>query len=397
MRALLLTGLLCLPLPTHAETISQEIGRSGIAPTLKRLIELPLANDEEALATAMLTFLIAIEGTFQTRWSYGLTDRTGMVPLLRLPLDDNPAPLAFDPGVIRSIFTEANARLADARTFLARQVSPGSTLTISLGDLWFDVNSNAARDAGENLLDIAGPALLGWRWEGRDPATPAPVVSFDNADMAWTSAYAHLLMGICDLVLAYDPTEPITRILAARATMDGLGLVMPDMLLGGNTVPDSIDIIAIILASLDQTPDAPRMASAQQHFLAMIADNREFWARVETETDNVAEWLPNDRQQSALGLVLPPGTGVSWLAVLADAEAILTGKKLVPYWRFEGPAGVNVARLFTDPRPVDIPGWIQGWAAVPYLEPGPKVSPESWWAFESMVSGEAMLFSIFLN
>ena len=27
MRALVLTGLMCLPLPCHAETISQEIGR----------------------------------------------------------------------------------------------------------------------------------------------------------------------------------------------------------------------------------------------------------------------------------------------------------------------------------------------------------------------------------
>lgn len=397
MRALVLTGLMCLPLPCHAETISQEIGRTGIAPTLQRLIELPLADDAEGLATAMLKFLRAIEGTFQTRWSYGLTDRTGMVPLLRLPLEDNPSPLAFDPGAIRSIFVEANAKLAIAQRFLAPQLLADTTLTISLDDLWFDVNSNATRDAGENLLEIAGPALLGWRWEGRDPATPAPVISFDNADMAWASAYSHLLMGVCDLVLAYDPTEPITRIMAARATIDSFGVVNPDMLLGGDTVPDSIDIIAIILASLEQTPDATLMASAQQHFLAMIADNREFWARVETETDNAAEWLPNDRQQSGLGLVLPPGTGASWLAVLADAEAILKGEKLVPYWRFEGPAGVNVARMFTDPRPIDVPGWIQGWAAVPYLEAGPKISPENWWAFESLVAGEALLFSIFLN
>ncbi len=30
----------------------------------------------------------------------GLTDRTGMLPLLRLPLADNPNPAPFDPAAI---------------------------------------------------------------------------------------------------------------------------------------------------------------------------------------------------------------------------------------------------------------------------------------------------------
>ena len=46
--------------------------------------------------------------------------------------------------------------------------------------------------------------------------------------------------------------------------------------------------------------------------------------------------LPNDKQQSALGLTLPPGTGAVWLSVLEDAEALLKGTKLAPYWRQRG-------------------------------------------------------------
>lgn len=85
------------------------------------------------------------------------------------------------------------------------------------------------------------------------------------------------------------------------------------------------------------------------------------------------------------------------MGVLSDAEDLLNGKKLAPYWRFEGPAGVNVAKIFTDPRPIDVPGWIQGWAAVPYLEQGEQVSWQSLGRFSDLVSGDAMLFSLYLN
>ena len=160
---------------------------------------------------------------------------------------------------------------------------------------------------------------------------------------------------------------------------------------------DEVDLIAIVIATLQQTPDAARMTSAQAHFLAMIADNRRFWAAVALETDNAAEWLPNDKQQSALGVTLPPGTGAVWLAVLNDAEGLLKGTKLAPYWRQEGAAGVNIAKIFTDPRPADLAGWIQGWAAMPYLEKGPLVSAQNWSAFEQMMGGEAMMLSFYLN
>jgi len=30
-------------------------------------------------------------------------------------------------------------------------------------------------------------------------------------------------------------------------------------------------------------------------------------------------------------------------------------------------SGINVMKLFTEPRPVDLAGWIQGWAAMPYM------------------------------
>ena len=130
----------------------------------------------------------------------------------------------------------------------------------------------------------------------------------------------------------------------------------------------------------------------------MVAYNRVFWSRVAAETDNSGEWLPGGSQTSALGIVLPPETGTVWLGVLTDIEALLKGDLLAPYWRLDDQAsGINVARLFTEPAPVDLMEWIQGAGALPYIEQGRVMQGESWSRFEGMMGGEAMLMTLFLN
>ena len=55
MRAVTLALALALLAPTaHAETLSQEIGRTGIAPTEARLAALPTPTNEELFALAGL-------------------------------------------------------------------------------------------------------------------------------------------------------------------------------------------------------------------------------------------------------------------------------------------------------------------------------------------------------
>lgn len=390
--------LLCVAAPLHAETISAEIGSTGLAATETRLAALPAPTDAERFALGGVRFLGAVEAALQLRYSAGLTDRTGMLPFLRLPLADNPAPNAFQPAMIADLFHRVDERLEQARAPLTAIPDTSDFIVeIQFSDLWFDINGNNSRDQGEDAMAVLGPMLLGWQWDNRDPTTPAPVVKFDAADAAWLSAYTHLLQGISDLVLAYDPTEPIARILAARDKMVSLGGTAPSFLSGSSDGMDEVDLIAILISALQQPPDTSRMTSAHQHFLAMITDNRRFWAAVAQESDNDSEWLPNDKQQSALGVAMPPGTAAVWLSVLEDAEGLLNGTKLAPYWRQQGNAGVNIAKVFTDPRPADLAGWIQGWAAVPYLEQGQIVSDQNWSAFEQMMGGEAMMLSFYLN
>ena len=350
--------LLCLAAPLHAETISAEIGSLGLAATEARLAALPAPTDADRFTLGGVRFLGSVEAALQLRYSAGMTDQTGMLPFLRLPLPDNTNPKPFQAAMISDLFRTVGAKLKLAREPLAAiPETSGFTLETNFADLWFDINANQSRDEGEDAMAVMGPMLLGLQWDSRDPSTLAPVVTFDVADAAWLSAYTHLLQGVADLVLAYDPTESIDRILQTRVAMQRLGGVSPSFFTGaGSDGLDELDVIAIVIAALQQTPDATRMSSAQAHFLSMIADNRRFWAVVVKEIDNDAEWLPNDNQQSALGVRLPPGTGAVWLSVLDDAEGLLNGTKLAPYWRQQGAAGVNIAKVFSDPRPADLAG-----------------------------------------
>jgi hypothetical protein len=385
-------ALMLLALPLHAETLSQEIARTGLAATETRLTALPSRTDAEAFALGGVQFLRAIEGTFQDRYAMGLTDRTGMLPLLRLPLADNPNPTPFAPGAITALFANAAGGLAAAKTTLAAiPATSDFAVEIALNDLWFDIDRNGTRSAGEGMSDLV--ATL----QPTNPDAPLPTIRFDVADAAWTAAYADLLGAICAMVQAYDPTAPIARVLQARATMQEFGPLSPDPIFGGGASLDAVDLVAMVLDTLNQTPDTAQMARAKHHLRDMVALNREFWTRVAAETDNTQEWLPNDAQQSALGLPAPPGTGTAWLAVLDDLDALLTGQKLVPYWRVSGTAGVDIGAMFDDPRPIDLVGWVQGWAALPYLKQGPLVTPDSLAAFDTLMSGQAMLFALYLN
>ena len=87
----------------------------------------------------------------------------------------------------------------------------------------------------------------------------------------------------------------------------------------------------------------------------------------------------------------------AWRPALANLDAPLTGQKLVPCWRISGAAGVDGGAMSYDPRPIDLVGWVHGWAAMPCLKQGHLVTRNSLAAFDSLMSGQAMLFALDLN
>lgn len=371
--------------------ISKSIADTGLAATETRLT----ADDPTTrFALGGVRFLRAIEKTLQTRWQLGINAARTELPVLRLPVPANPNPQPFTPDAIEALFSTLIDDLTGARAPLMDITDDDAVaLPIAITDLWFDVNMNGIRDAKEGVTDIGGLVMTG------RPATIAdsPVIHFDTADAAWLAAYTHFLSAFAELVLAFEPTDQIARVTEASQQMD---LLAPDS--GFSNALDmqfgqQLDRVAMIYFALRQQPDATHTRAAHTHLLDMIAQNRILWSRVATETDNNGEWVPNDSQQQAIGIPVPEGTGTRWQAVLADAEALLKGDKLIGHWRLRQGAGINLRRLFETPAPVDLAEWIHGIGLLPYAEEGTRISPQNWQQFERLLRGDAMLFVVFLN
>lgn len=373
--------------------ISRIITENGLAAAADHLAGAETPQDRFALGGVL--FLRAIEKTLQTRWRHGLhASSMMMMPVLRLPVTDNPEPEPFRPELIREIFATLIDDLAASRAALSGIGDDDQVeLILPLREVWFDIDSDGARDQGEGVLQVAGWVLT----QRLAPARSGPIIRFDTADAAWLAAYTHFLSALGEMVLAFDPTEQIIRVQQASQTLEQFAADTNyasgfDMIFGAQ-----VDMAAIAFYALQQQPDPVHTQAARTHLLAMIRQNRLFWARVETETDNAAEWIPNARQDSALGVTVPPDTGPRWLDVLQDAEDLLEGRKLIPFWRVRSGAGINLRRMLEQPAPVDPVAWLHGMAFVPYVEKGERISPANWQEFKRMVRGDAFLFAVWLN
>jgi hypothetical protein len=394
MRALFL-ALTFVTAPAAAESLSAEIGRAGLAATEARLAALPAPTNEELFALAGLQFLGGIEAALHLRWQTGVRADWSELPILRLPIPENPAAIPFAAADFTALLRNLDADMEAARGTLARLGEQPFALEIRLADLWFDINGNGARDTGEDIGSVAGLTLGGGRIMA--VAVEDPVIVFDTADAAWLSAYTHFLSAFTSVALAYDPEPAIQRVLDTSEAIYALWGDTPppnamDMMFGRQ-----VDRIAMVLFALSQTPDTALAADAHAHLLSMIAENRRFWGLLAQEADNDREWIPNDRQTSGLGILLPPGTGERWLAVLGEAEKLLNGDVLIPHWRFGAEAGINLKAMFENPPPIDLVTFIQGEGLLPYAEKGPRMTLDAWRDFERLVSGDAALFAVFLN
>ncbi|MCX7286081.1 MAG: hypothetical protein NTW20_00570 [Rhodobacterales bacterium] len=381
--------------PALCETLSAEIGRSGIGATEARLSALPAPTNEDLFALAGLEFLGGVEAALQLRWQTGIRADWSELPILRLPIPENPDARPFAPADFTTLVTGLDADMDAARAALTQLGDKPFALEIRLADLWFDINMNGTRDDAEDIASVTGLTLGG----GRLVAAPVadPVIRFDTADAAWLSAYTHFLSGFAATALAYDPEPAIQRVMDSSAAIYALWGDTPppnamDMMFGRQ-----VDRVAMVLFALSKTPDKALAMDAYGHFLSMIEENRRFWTLAALEDDNDREWVPNDRQSSGLGILMPPGTGERWQAVLADAEAVLKGDMLIPHWRFGAEAGINLKKAFENPPAVDLVTWIQGEGLLPYAEKGPRMTMTSWNDFERLVSGDAILFAVFLN
>lgn len=87
----------------------------------------------------------------------------------------------------------------------------------------------------------------------------------------------------------------------------------------------------------------------------------------------------------------------SWNFIRAETDDLLQGRRLVPFWRKGVTQGINLKRVFLEPRGFDLVMWVQGTAAVPYLEDGPQTRPEVWQRLQRVFRGEFVGFALWFN
>jgi hypothetical protein len=163
-------------------------------------------------------------------------------------------------------------------------------------------------------------------------------------------------------------------------------------------VDDILDEIAMIHVLRMPVHQPERLKVALTHLESMIALSRESWKYILAETDNDHEWIPNPRQESVLpGGKVDDNMVKAWMTFLDETDAILKGQLLIPFWRGGDGRGINLRRVFTEPRRLDLVLWVQGTAAVPYLEKGPLTKAETWRRLQNVFRGEFIGFALWFN
>ncbi|WP_406694009.1 hypothetical protein V5E97_23490 [Singulisphaera sp. Ch08] len=381
---------------------------AGGETALDAILKARPADAQARFGLGTVQFVRAVEHLIQAFYQHGLQpDLSGnMIPFARLPVpaNPNPKPIAYED--LRKIIEDFVGDLAKAEATLGQVQDDAVKLPIRFGLIRLDFDGNGQASEDETLWKIYA-RLNGQAGQGKpgDEAEAFPI-SFDRGDVAWLRGYCHLLMSLSEVYLAHDakllfehtahlffakPKSPFPFLKNDPQGLNPMGNNGPKVGLIG-------DLLAFVHLLHFPVKEPARMEAALKHLETMITLSRESWRAYLAETDDDHEWIPNPKQNT----VMPNGkvTGEmlkGWLGFLDEAEAILAGKKLVPFWREANHKGVNLHRVFTEPRELDLIFWVQGTAAAPYLEDGPVTQPEFWSRLLRVFRGEFFGFAIWFN
>ncbi|MCZ0735754.1 hypothetical protein [Phreatobacter sp. AB_2022a] len=383
----------------HAEAGTLAAGEAALA---------ALPQDRQAIAAlGMIKFGRAVETLAQGLHRHGLkSPRHDNIPLLRLPVPENPQPAPLTYDALRAIYARFLADLAAAEAVLARLPEGSVRLPLDLNAVRLDLDGDGQASPAEALGRIvarvggADPRLS-------EPAADMPVepweVGFDRADMTWLRGYCHLLSAMLEFVLAHDWRDTYAgaaHLFFAGASDPSEARAAPerprDPILGGDG-GQFADLVALVHLVRWPLAEPERLPRAREHLKSMIALSRQSWTEIQAETDDDHEWLPgpNQRNTAFPGLEVTADRLDAWKAALAEFEAALDGTLLVPHWRYR--QGFDLKAVFTEPRPFDLVMWGTGHAALPYLKDGPQMSRTSWNQWQRIFAGQFLTYALWFN
>lgn len=362
------------------------------------------ANPEEDLARfglGAVQFFRAVEGRIQAFYRHGLRSDVagGFLPLTNLPVPNNPKPELIDAARARALLQAWVDDLAKVEATLAGVTSPDVKLRLNVATVRLDFDGDGAAGGQESLGSILG------RFNRQADLGPdGLLIAFDRADVDWLRGYCHLLSAVADFVLAHDFEawfrESAHLIFAGAPAPHRF--IVEERLAGPGNGAGSFGSIADIVAAVHlvrfPVAEPAKLTAVLSHLEATVALSRSSWKSILAETDDDREWVPNPGQASVTGARVAPEMVKGWTEFLDEFGAILAAKKLVPFWRGTSRArGVNLRKALTEPRPFDLVLWVQGSAAVPYLEDGAVSAPETWSRLNRVFRGEFIGFAIWFN
>ncbi len=357
-------------------------------------------NDQHRFGLGMLQMLHATDQLMQQLYDYGFGTPTSrlagdLTPLSRImPLNPNPKKLSY--SQLRQIIQNWLEGIQQAEATLAGIKDVNVKLPLQVEKILLPMGHGKSQPLplGKILQDMG---II-------DAHAPAMLIVFDRGDVSWARGYLHLLMFFGDVALAHDAQDlfdcaghlffpnietPHAFLLKQRAG-EGIQGIMSDWTI-------IADVVAMIHQMRFPLKEPIRMRSALNHLEQCMQLSRETWKYVLAETDDDHEWIPNPKQTGVLRIKITSEMVNSWNLFLSEMDGILAGKKLIPFWRDADGMGINLRKVFIEPRTFDLVLWVQGTAATPYLEKGTVTNSETWAQLQRVFQGNFIGFAFWFN
>ena len=329
-----------------------------------------------------------------------------MLPLMQLPVPDNPNPEPLTYEEFRAILVAFRDRLEKSAATLGSVPADADIgMVVDLTHAGIDLNEDGTIAPDESIAAIMASLARGSI--DTSDAAPSLTFRFDRADGFWLQGYAEFLMAQADFWLAHDFRNAFDgsfHMLFPRAKLPLQDTLVPlDGGMSGNMFASEwrfADFISLVHLVNWPVIEPERRQAARRHLLEMIRLSREDWKAILAETDNDREWLPGPQQKGVnplTGLEVGQEQVQAWLATLTVAEDLLEGRVLLPHFRITG-KGINMKRFFDEPKPFDLVLSITGPGIAPYLESGKILSSDDFDQIQRQFGGAGFLtFALWFN
>jgi hypothetical protein len=345
----------------------------------------------------MVRLMTAVEHLAQNLHRYGLRISAPDLPVLRLPVPENPHPEKFTYTDSRAMLQQFIDDLEAAADILAEVHDPQVKLLVPVGLIRLDLDGDGTAAESESFWTIL--QKINPRVGSLDAENQRSDIGFDAGDVPWMIGYTHVLRAMMEAWLAQD-YEHFHNLLAPHlfAGAPGSELELKSQDRADFFDADSVaDAIAAIHLTSFELAEPERMPRVRQHLIKMVACSRRSWELILEETDDEREWIPNSKQSSVLGLSVSEAQIETWQQVLNQIDAALDGKLLIPHWRLPVGTGINLKRVFEEPRGFDLVMWVHGAAAIPYAEQGEVATQRTAQTLTAAFGGQFFLFAVWFN